>query len=102
MTLTTTYNKEKKQNCVMTDFNSIIDEYRPDNSILSTETEHMNRLKNIVFNDLTEIERRLLIVYCETGSMFKTGTILNVSASSIHKKMTKIREKIVKKLNYDN
>lgn len=82
----------------MNNITTIMQEYLPDNTIFSSESPVINKIKNIIFNDLTEVDRRVLLIYAECASMEETGRILNVSASTIHKRMTKIREKITERL----
>lgn len=79
-------------------FNKIIEEYRPVEDIFCNDDAWMDRLKHIIFEDLTEIERRVLIIYSETASMSKSGKILHVSPSAVHKRITQIRKKIIEKL----
>lgn len=79
-------------------FKEIMSEYSPDTDIFREDSEFMDRLKHIIFEDLSEIERRVLIIYSETASMAKTGKILHVSPSAVHKRITQIRKKIIEKL----
>lgn len=78
----------------MIKYNDILKEYLPDNSVFREDTELMHAVKNIIFNQLTETERRILIIYAETKSMYKTGRLLKCSASTVYKNISLIRQKI--------
>lgn len=79
----------------MTKFNDILREYIPDNTVFREDSDLINALKNIIFHKLSETERRILIIYAETRSMYKTGRLLKCSASTVYKNIRIIRDKIL-------
>lgn len=79
------------------DFNDIYDEYLPDNSPLSNDSDRYNKIANIVFNNLDECERRILLLYAENPSLRKVGEILNCSQSLVNLTIKEIRKKIKQK-----
>lgn len=81
------------------EFKNILEDYKPDDSIFNEEPEITNQLKHIIYNDLDEVDRRCILLYCELGSLRKLGTELHVSASSAYLKIKSIKEKINAKLN---
>lgn len=76
----------------------LIEDYAPDNSIFSKETPEINKIKNIIYNDLDEVERRIILLYAELGSLRKLGKELGVSASSAFLKIKNIKKKILESL----
>ena len=90
-----TYNQPNdKQNLNIKD---ILEDYSPDNSIFTEENPEINKLKNIIYNDLDEVDRRIIIMYAELGSLRKLGKELGVCAATALTKIIEIRKKI-----YDN
>lgn len=77
------------------DIKSLYEDYRPDDDIFNDEDERLHHIKHIIFDDLTESERRILLIYTELGSLRKTGKELGVSAFTTYQKIKKIRKKIV-------
>ena len=75
------------------DIDKIIEEYKPDNSLFSEEDEDINKIKNIIYN-LTEPEKRIILMYAELGTLRKLGKELGVSTSSAYLKVLDIRKKI--------
>ena len=72
----------------------IIDEY---NSNIFIDDERMFKLKEIIEN-LDDLDRAILIIYADEGSMAKAGKKLNVSAATIYSYIKRIRNIIKEKL----
>ena len=72
----------------------ILEEYKPDNDIMSEEDSKINNLKNIIYNKLDEVDRRIILMYAETGSLRKLGKELGVCATTAQSKINEIRRKI--------
>lgn len=72
----------------------IIDEY---NSDIFVDDDKMYRLKEII-NELDDLDKAILIVYADEGSMAKTGSKFNVSAATIYYNIKRIRQIIKDKL----
>lgn len=83
----------------MINIKEIYEDYSPDNSLFSDEDTKINFLKNIIFNKLNEVDRRIILMYAETGSLRKLGKELGISASSALIKIKEIRNKIYEYLN---
>lgn len=79
----------------------ILDEYKPDNDIFTDEDYKLNKLKNIVYNNLNEVDRRIILMYAESGSLRQLGKELGVCASTALNKINEIRKKIYDKYNTD-
>lgn len=72
----------------------IIDEY---NSDIFIDDDNMYKLKQII-NELDDLDRAILIVYADEGSMAKAGKKFNVSAATIYTNIKRIRNIIKEKL----
>lgn len=72
----------------------IIDEY---NSDIFVDDDRIFRLKQII-NELDDLDRAILIVYADEGSMAKAGKKFNVSAATIYTNIKRIRQIIKEKL----
>lgn len=79
--------------------NHFIDEYKPDNTIWSEESEILKKIKFIIFHLLTEQERNILLYYSETQKQKEVAKALGISLASTHKQISTIREKIKYYLN---
>lgn len=72
----------------------IIDEY---NSDIFVDDDRIFRLKEVI-NELDDLDKALLIVYADEGSMAKAGKKFNVSAATIYTNIKRIRQEIKEKL----
>ena len=66
-------------------------------SDIFVDDDKMYRLKEIIDN-LDDLDKALLIVYADEGSMAKTGSKFNVSAATIYSNIKRIRNIIKEKL----
>ena len=61
------------------------------------DDERMFKLKQII-NELDDLDKAILIIYADEGSMAKAGSKLNVSAATIYANIKRIRNLIKEKL----
>ena len=61
------------------------------------DDDRIFRLKEII-NELDDLDKALLIVYADEGSMAKAGKKFNVSAATIYTNIKRIRNIIKEKL----
>ena len=61
------------------------------------DDERIFRLKQII-NELDDLDKAILIIYADEGSMAKAGKKLNVSAATIYANIKRIRDIIKEKL----
>ena len=77
-----------------TSLSKIIDEY---NSDIFVDDDRIFRLKEVI-NELDDLDRAILIMYADEGSMAKAGKKFNVSAATIYTNIKRIRNIIKEKL----
>lgn len=58
------------------------------------DNDDMYNLKDIIFNKLTEVEKRLLLLYAELQSYAKLGKQLNISSTLAYYQVKEIKKKI--------
>ena len=61
------------------------------------DDERMYKLKQII-DELDDLDKAILIIYADEGSMAKAGKKLNVSAATIYANVKRIRNLIKEKL----
>ena len=66
-------------------------------SDIFVDDDRMYKLKQII-NELDDLDKALLIVYSDEGSMKKAGSKFNVSAATIYTNIKRIRNIIKEKL----
>ena len=73
---------------------TIEEEYADD---IFIDDDQMFKLKQII-NELDDLDKAILIIYADEGSMAKAGKKLNVSAATIYSYIKRIRNIIKEKL----
>ena len=61
------------------------------------DDDRIFRIKQII-NELDDLDRSILIIYADEGSMKKAGDKFNVSAATIYSNIKRIRQIIKEKL----
>ena len=61
------------------------------------DDERMYKIKQII-NELDDLDRAILIIYADEGSMAKAGRKFNVSAATIYANIKRIRNIIKERL----
>ena len=61
------------------------------------DDDRIFRLKEVI-NELDDLDRAILIIYADEGSMKKAGRKFNVSAATIYSNIKRIRQIIKEKL----
>lgn len=81
----------------------ILEDYLPDDDVMSEEEWKVNALKHIIYDRLSETDKRVILLYAELGSQREVGRKLGVSASTVNILIKRIREDILKyfKNQYD-
>lgn len=74
------------------DIKQWLEDYKPSTDIFNDDDEKVHRIKEIVFDVLSETDRRILILYAEMQSMRDVAKKLNVSASTVYLKIQEIRK----------
>lgn len=81
--------KQKNMEVKMSD---LFQEYAEDDSIFNKESDRLRNLKHVLWHELNDTDRRILLLYCETGNLRDAAKLLNVSASTLCIKMKTIRK----------
>ncbi len=76
----------------------IMEQFLPDDSLWSDEDAVLNRIKHIIFEELSETDKRVLLLYAELQSQREVGRKLGVSASTVNILIRKIRKEIMDRL----
>lgn len=75
--------------------NQLLDDYKENNDIFSEEDPRVTLLKHIINNNLTDVEKRLIILYIDSQSFRKLAKELNISTSTCYNYINNIKKKIL-------
>lgn len=87
----------------MIDIYKILEKYQPDEDILSEEEDDTpsRKIKEIIYRDLDEVDRRIILMYAELGSLRKLAREIGVSSTACHFRIKAIRNKILQLIRND-
>ena len=88
-----------KETEVARDYKTIREDYRFDADIFSLEPEKTARLKWIIDNRLTEVERIIILLYVDCQSYRKLAKKLTLSHQTCAKEVRRIKAKILDEYN---
>lgn len=75
-------------------FEKLYEPYLPEESPFTDDSERVRLIKEAIFTQLDEVDRRVFLLYMELESLRKLGIALKVSPSTAHIKVKSIKEKI--------
>lgn len=75
-------------------------EYAEDKSMFTDDDFMFAAMKHVLWNSLTEADRRIIIIYAETGSLRKTAKLIGVSVGTISSKIHKIQDTFKKCISH--
>lgn len=79
---------------VETSIYDILDEYKPDYTIFNEDEDKIHNLKKIIFEKLSEADRRIILEYAELASTRDCAKLFKVSPTTIYLKIKEIQNKI--------
>ena len=82
-------------NDVLRDYKEIRKDFEIDDSIFNAEPDKVRRIKEIVLNRLDQVERTLILLYADCGSLRDLGQRLGMSYGSVKRVLDPIKEKIL-------
>ncbi|WP_295878794.1 sigma factor-like helix-turn-helix DNA-binding protein [uncultured Alistipes sp.] len=77
-----------------TQFHLIEEEYTASKGVFDEDDARVRRCKDAL-RRLSGVDRRLFILYAESGSVRKMSQMLGVSKSTVQNRVTEIRRKII-------
>lgn len=86
---------------MITNIKELIDEYKPDYSIFTDDDDMMIKIKEAV-QRLSDADRIIFILYCETGSLREVGKVLGVSHTTVFKAIKDIKQRILDDIGFTN
>lgn len=80
---------------IVRQYNDIRADLRTDDSIFNAEPDKVRRVKDIVLYRLDPVDRAILLLYADCGSLRDLGKRLGVSHSSVRTIVNGIKDKVL-------
>lgn len=76
----------------------IKEEYKFTDDIFNEDDKRAYIAKKVIFQQLNEVDRTIILLYAHTGSLRQLGKILGCSHSTIRPEVNRIKEDIINKI----
>lgn len=90
------------ENEVVKEFRMIRKEYAYDPDIMSQDEHRVARLKKIIDTCLTQVDRTIILLYCDCLSYRKLGAKMHLSHMTVRREVMRIKDIILKEYNNAN
>ena len=85
-----------KVNEIIRDFKEIKEDYKFSDDIMCNEDERIHRIKEIINNKLSIVDKTLILLYTDCQSYRKLGQTLGLSHMTCRKEIMRIKNIILK------
>lgn len=85
----------EKGNEIVRDYKSISEDYRFNADIFSEDMEKVAKLKYIIDNRLNRVDRTIILLYADCGSLRKLGKRMGLSHMTVQKEVKRIKKHIL-------
>lgn len=90
--------EETPDHVIWRDFQDIKKDYPYDPGIFNAEDDRVRAVKRVIMTELDPVDRILILLYIDCGSLRKLGRRLGVSHVTINKEIRRIKEYIISRL----
>lgn len=91
----------RELNEVVKEFRQIKQEYAYNPSVFSTDDPKVARLKEIIDTKLSQVDKTIILLYCDCQSYRELGRKMNLSHMTVRKEVLRIRKIILDEYNAD-
>ena len=90
------------ENEVVKEFRQIKQEYAWNPDIMSPDDPRVARLKEIIDTKLSQVDKTIILLYCDCLSYRKLGAKMNLSHMTIRREVIRIKKIILEEYNHEN
>lgn len=91
-----------KENEVVKEFRQIKEDYRYDPDIMCPDDPRVSRLKEIIDTKLSQVDKTIILLYCDCLSYRKLGKKMNLSHMTVRREVIRIKKIILEEYNNGN
>lgn len=89
-------------NEVVKEFRQIKQEYAFNPDIMNPDDPRVSRLKEIIDTKLSQVDKTIILLYCDCLSYRKLGQKMDLSHMTIRREVLRIKKIILEEYNNDN
>lgn len=88
-----------RENKVVQEYRHIREEYAYDPDIMCPDDPRVSRLKEIIDTKLSQVDKTIILLYCDCLSYRKLGKKMNLSHMTIRREVMRIKQIILDEYN---
>ena len=89
----------RQENEMVREFRQIKQEYAYNPDIMSTDDPRVARLKEIIDTKLSQVDKTIILLYCDCRSYRKLGKRMNLSHMTVRREILRIKKIILEEYN---
>ena len=90
------------ENEVVKEFRHIREEYAFSPDIMNPDDPRVYRLKHIIDTKLSQVDKTIILLYCDCLSYRKLGKKMNLSHMTIRREVMRIKKIILEEYNHES
>lgn len=90
------------ENEVVKEFRQIKQEYAWNPDIMNPDDPRVSRVKEIIDTKLSQVDKTIILLYCDCLSYRKLGQKLHLSHMTIRREVIRIKKIILEEYNHEN
>lgn len=90
------------ENEVVKEFRQIKQEYAWNPDIMNPDDPRVSRVKEIIDTKLSQVDKTIILLYCDCLSYRKLGQKLHLSHMTIRREVMRIKKIILEEYNHEN
>lgn len=88
-----------KEQEIVKDYKTIKEDYKFNPDIFTQDDERVSKVKYIIDNKLTQVDKTIILLYADCGSLRKLGQRMGMSHMTIRKEVVRIKKFILEEYN---
>ena len=91
-----------KENEVVKEYRQIKEDYKFNPDIMCPDDPRVSRLKEIIDTKLSQVDKTIILLYCDCLSYRKLGKKMNLSHMTVRREVIRIKKIILEEYNNGN
>lgn len=88
-----------KEQEIVKDYKTIKEDYKFNPDIFTQDDERVSKVKYIIDNKLSQVDKTIILLYADCGSLRKLGQRMGMSHMTIRKEVVRIKKFILEEYN---
>lgn len=88
-----------KENEIVKEYRQIKEDYKFNPDIMCQDDPKVSRIKEIIDTKLSQVDKTIILLYCDCQSLRKLGKMMHLSHMTIRREVNRIKKIILEEYN---